>query len=72
MRRCIPCRAKKLGIVHQKGKPTIEFYKNGKPQYYCYGIEDKRYDEPLDVCKECPNFVNGEQCEKDFNSKEEV
>lgn len=60
------CKAKALGIVSEKGKPTIEFYKNGKPQYYCYGYEDKRYDEPLEVCQECPKWVHGEQVEKDF------
>lgn len=65
------CKAKVLRLVKEKGKPTIEFYKNGKPQYYCYGIEDKMFDEALEVCKECPKWVYGEQCEKDFQSRED-
>ena len=54
------------GIVSQKGKPSIEFYKDGKPQYYCMGYEDERTDEAYPECMECPRWVFGEQCEKDF------
>lgn len=58
----------------QRGKPTTEFYdKNGKPQIYCYGYENKMYDEPLDECKNCLDWVYGEQIEKDFEKfKSEV
>lgn len=31
----IICKAKQKGIVKRRGKPTIEFYKDEKPQYYC-------------------------------------
>lgn len=49
-----------------RGRPTTEFYKNGKPQVYCYGWYDKRTDETLEVCRNCPDWVHGEQCEKDW------
>lgn len=49
-----------------RGKPTTEFYIDGKPQIYCYGWEDGMTDEPLEICKNCPDWVYGEQCEIDF------
>lgn len=49
-----------------RGRPTTEFYKNGKPQIYCRGFYDLMIDEPIEVCKNCPDFVDGEQCENDF------
>ncbi len=53
-----------------RGKPTTEFYKivdgKKKPQIYCFGWIDSYNDEPLDCCKDCPDWVYGEQCEKDF------
>jgi hypothetical protein len=54
-----PC---KLG----RGKPTTEFYKDGKPQKYCYGWMDGMTDEPFEICKDCKDWVYGEQCEIDF------
>jgi len=36
-----------------KGKASVEFYKNGKPQYYCYGFTDRMTDELINECKEC-------------------
>jgi hypothetical protein len=55
------CKAKKKGIVKRRGKPTIEFYKNEKPQYYCYGYIDATTDEPIDDCKRCRDFVERAQ-----------
>ena len=52
------CKAKKEGQVKLRGNPTIEFYKNGKPQYYCYGYRDAMTEEPLEVCKNCADFVD--------------
>lgn len=52
--------------THERGKPTTEFYIDGKPQIYCYGFIDLYNDEPLEECKKCLDWVNGEQCEKDF------
>ena len=49
-----------------RGNPTTEFYIDGKPQIYCYGWEYKTSGEPLECCKKCPDWVRGEQCEKDF------
>lgn len=49
-----------------RGKPTTEFYKNGKPQIYCYGFYDMMTDEPLEECHNCPDWVHGGQVEKDF------
>ena len=54
------------GIVRQKGKPSIEFYKNGKPQYYCMGYMDLRTDEAYPECRECTRWYLGEQSEKDY------
>ena len=54
------------GIVSQKGNPSIEFYKDGKPQYYCMGYENMMTDEPYTECRECPRWALGYQCEKDF------
>ena len=38
------CRAKESGKVSRRGQPSIEWYKDGKPQYYCYGYIDKMTD----------------------------
>lgn len=58
------CQAKKTGRVKHRGKPTIEWYKDGKPQYYCYGYMDRMTEEPLEVCQNCADFVNN--IEEDF------
>lgn len=60
------CALASKGIVRQKGKPSIEFYKNGKPQYYCMGYENRMTDEPYQECMECPRWVLGKQSEKDY------
>ncbi len=51
------CQAAKQGIVKQRGRPSIEFHKDGKPQYYCYGYIDAMTDEMLEVCKNCKDNV---------------
>ena len=56
--------AKKTGQVTYRGKPTIEWYKDGKPQYYCYGYRDAMTEEPLEVCKNCADFVD--RAEEDY------
>lgn len=50
----------------KRSRPTTEFYIKGKPQIYCMGWIDLMYDEPLDICKNCKDFVHGEQIEIDF------
>ena len=47
------CEAKERGKVSRRGGPSIEWYKDGKPQYYCCGYIDKMTDELLPECKEC-------------------
>jgi len=51
-----------------RGQSTTEFFKDGKPQKYCYGRVDKMNDEPLEVCKRCLDYVGGEQIRKDLKS----
>lgn len=51
-----------------RGKPTTEFHIDGKPQIYCYGWIDGMTNEPLEICKNCKDWVYGEQCEKDFEN----
>lgn len=53
----VTCEAKRRGIVKRRGTASIEFYINGKPQYYCYGYYDKATDVPLKVCQNCADFV---------------
>lgn len=43
--------------LKRRGKPTTEFYKDGKPQIYCYGWIDKMTDEPLKECRECLDYA---------------
>lgn len=62
----VTCKAKKKGIVKRRSKPTIEFYKDEKPQYYCYGYIDSETDEPLDECKQCLDFI--EMAQKDLDN----
>lgn len=61
---------KKCPCEYGRSKPTTDFYKivdgERKPQIYCYGWIDVENDEPLEICKNCADFVYGEQCEKDF------
>lgn len=45
------CKAKINGKVKTKGKSSIEFYKDGKPQYYCYGYNDNNTDELSKLAK---------------------
>lgn len=58
------CMAVKTGQVDRRGNKSIEFYKDGKPQYYCYGYCDAMTDEALDVCKKCADYVDGEQLQQ--------
>lgn len=55
------CKAKKTGQVPRRGKSSVEWYKNGVPQHYCYGYVDKMTDELLEVCQECIDHVDKAQ-----------
>lgn len=59
--------------VKEVGKSSIEWYKNGKPQYYCYGYIDQRTDELIEECKQCRRQVNKaqEDLEEYLKEKEE-
>lgn len=57
---------KKCPLKEGRGRPTTEFYKDGKPQIYCYGWQDGMTDEPLPECKACQDWAYGEQIEKDY------
>ena len=55
------CEAVKQGIVKRRGHPSIEWYKGGKPQYYCYGYLDAATDELLEVCQKCIDHADHAQ-----------
>ncbi len=59
---------KKCPYRYGRGKPSTEFYIDGKPQIYCYGWMDLMTEEPLKICKECADWVYGEQCDEDFKA----
>lgn len=56
----------------ERGKPSIEWYKNGKPQYYCYGFGHKETGKLLEVCQNCRQNVVYAQDDLDaWNKKED-
>lgn len=59
------CRAKESGKVIRRGKPSIEWHKDGKPQYYCCGYVNTMTDDVLPECKECRNYVDKAQDDLD-------
>lgn len=64
------CKAAKQGIVKQRGKPSIEWHKDGIPQYYCYGYIDMMTDELLEVCRNCIDHVDRAQEDMDKRNEE--
>ncbi len=52
------CKAVATGKVKCKGKASLEFYKDGKPRYYCYGYIDKMTDDIIPECRECRKHVD--------------
>lgn len=66
------CRVKESGKASRRGEPSIEWYRDGKPQYYCYGYIDKMTDELLSECKECRRHVRKAQDDFDeYNRRKE-
>ena len=67
------CRAKENDKVLRRGEPSIEWYKDGKPQYYCYGYIEKMSDELLPECKECRSHVSKAQDDLDeYNRRMQI
>ena len=58
------CKAKERGKVSRRST-SIEWYKDDKPQYYCYGYIDKMTDDLLPECKECRSHVSKAQDDLD-------
>lgn len=56
----------KLGLNSNQynKKRTTEFYIEGKPQIYCYGIDTN--GGTRQECVTCPNWALGDQCDEDF------
>lgn len=52
------CKAVENGEVSHKGKSSIEFYKNGKPQYYCYGWCSGSSEYLLQTCRNCKKYID--------------
>lgn len=59
------CKAKSSGKVAIRGRPSVEWYKDGKPQYYCYGYIELETDDVLPECKECRSHVDKAQGDLD-------
>ena len=67
------CKAKERGKVSRPGEPSIEWYKDGEPQYYCFGYIDKMTDELLTECKECRSHVHKAQGDLDeYNHRKQT
>lgn len=64
------CRAVKNGEVLSKGKASLEFHIDGKPQYYCYGYVDPRTDELIETCQNCKKNVIYAECDFEKVQKE--
>ena len=52
------CKAKLRKDIKERGKPSIEFYFDNKPRYFCYGYIDQRTDELIEECRICPEQVS--------------
>lgn len=42
----------------KRGRPSTEFYIDGKPQIYCYGYVDAMNDELIPECENCADHVD--------------
>jgi hypothetical protein len=51
------CKAKEDRLVTYSGLKSIEWYKDGIPQRYCYGYRDATNEELFEVCRDCRNNV---------------
>lgn len=62
---------RKCPCQYGRGKPETDFYIDGKPQIYCMGWIDRMTDEPLEVCRDCEDYIYGEQAIIDFEKAKE-
>lgn len=56
---------------NRRGKPTTEFYIDGKPQIYCYGWMDMMTERPIEACANCKDYVDMAQIDLDKYLKEQ-
>ena len=69
----VTCKAVKKGEVPIRGDPTIEFYKDGVPQYYCYGYVDEGTDELLETCRNCmDNVIYAQKDLEEWKNQSEI
>ena len=61
----VACKAVKNHEVPRRGKPSIEFHKDGVPQYYCCGWVNEMTDEVLETCWNCRDYVDRAQDDLD-------
>ena len=59
------CALVRKGIVRGKGKPSVEWWKDGNPMRYCYGYTDKMTDKLLVECQYCKHHVSKAQDDLD-------
>ncbi len=56
-----------LELSKKRRLSTTEFYIEGEPQVYCYGVVSNAWDgDYCSECYRCRNFALGKQCEEDF------
>lgn len=48
-----------------RGYPSHEWHDGTKSRIYCLGWEDKKTDEPLEDCRNCPDHVSKAQDDLD-------
>lgn len=49
----------------KRGRPSTEFYLDGKPQIYCFGWIDLQTDDLVSKCKNCADHVSKAQADFD-------
>ena len=52
------CELVRRGKVKHRGIPSKEWFKHGKPMFYCFGYKDNMTDELLPECARCRKHVS--------------
>ena len=55
--------------LKNRGNPITAFWIKDKPQIYCSGWIDIMTEEVLPECKNCKDYVDGNQCDIDFEEE---